>query len=206
MKSVSTTSNITCSNGFLLEASNKANVKISFRQVSHFKENGINGFSFFLASIISQTLNAGHSITIKIYILINGVKTEKTAKCVLESTVNPSSGSKSQGDFICESEELKEDEYKQINFTDSQSFTVSSENSVISGVSDLDDGQDSPIQTDKEIAESIAIKNETNGTINELAEVIDYYEEENKNTFPPTLEITSLKNLMNVVKKVNLKY
>ena len=194
LKSIVSTSKINCPNGFLLEASEKANVKISFRQVSHFKENGINGFSFFLASLISQTLSASQSITIKIYVLINKIKKEKNAKCVLQTTVNPISGSQAQGDFICESE-LEEEEYKQINFTDSQSIIVSSENTEIAGVSDLNDGQDSPIETDKEIAESIAIKNKTNGTITELADVVDYYEEENKNTFPPTLEITSFERL-----------
>ncbi|MBR4260795.1 MAG: hypothetical protein IKQ33_02430, partial [Clostridia bacterium] len=204
LKSVSTTSNITCSNGFLLEASNKANVKISFRQVSHFKENGINGFSFFLASFISQTLSAGHSITIKIYVLINRIKTEKNAKCQLQSSVSPSSGSQVQGDFICESE-LEEEEYKQVNFTDSQSVTVSPENTEITGVSDLADGQDSPIETDKGIAESIAIKNETNGTITELADVVDYYEEDNKKLSPPTLEITSFERLNECGKKGKFK-
>ena len=121
-----------------MESEEKAKVTISFRQVSHFKENGNNGFSFYLASLVTQTLDSGYSITIKIYILINKVKKEKTANCVLQSRVSLDSGSKAQGDFNCEIE-LEEQEYKQINFTDTQSITVSSENTVISGVSGLDD-------------------------------------------------------------------
>ena len=46
IKSITSESPISCSNGLLMESEEKVKVTISFRQVSHFKENGIIDFHF----------------------------------------------------------------------------------------------------------------------------------------------------------------
>ena len=56
--SIVSSSNITCINFLLLDAIEKINVPITFRQVSHLETNGLDGYTFFLASIVSQGLNA----------------------------------------------------------------------------------------------------------------------------------------------------
>ena len=80
---VSTDGNIQCSNAVLLGAEEKAKVKVSFRKVSHFEKNGRNGFNFFLATFVSQKLVVNYQITIKIFVVIKGVKKEKEATCKL---------------------------------------------------------------------------------------------------------------------------
>ena len=196
---VSTDGNIQCSNAMLLEAEEKAKVKISFRQCSHFVKNGSNGFNFFLASFVSQKLVVNYEIKIKIFIIIKGTKTEKEATCKLQSAVDPGENTSTQGDFLCEGK-VEEEEYKEIDFTDSQSVTVSPENEEIVGVSDLSDGQDSPIETDTAIEETEAKEN-----ITELEEVVDYYKEENKNKAPPTFEITKIEDLDQCKKRSKFK-
>ena len=200
---VSTDDTVQCSNPLLLESEEKAKVKISFRQVSHFEKNGRNGFNFFLAAFVSKSLVVNYQITIKIFVVIKGVKTEKEATCKLQSAVNPGENSSTQGDFLCEGK-VEEEEYKEIDFEDSQSVTVSSESEELAGVSDLTDGQDSPIETDagiKETNDAIA----ANETISELAEVVDYHEEENKEKLPPSLEITRIENADECRKKSKFK-
>ena len=200
---VSTDDTVQCSNPLLLESEEKAKVKISFRQVSHFEKNGRNGFNFFLAAFVSKSLVVNYQITIKIFVVIKGVKTEKEATCKLQSAVNPGENSSTQGDFLCEGK-VEEEEYKEIDFEDSQSVTVSSESEELAGVSDLTDGQDSPIETDagiKETNDAIA----ANETISELAEVVDYHEEENKEKLPPSLEITRIENVDECRKKSKFK-
>ena len=166
-------------------------------------KNGSNGFKFFLASFVSQKLVVNYEIKIKIFIIIKGVKTEKEATCKLQSAVNPGENSSTQGDFLCEGK-VKEEEYKEVNFEDSQSVTVSPENEEIAGVSDLTDGQDSPIETDAGIKEYNEAK-DSNATISELAEVVDYYEEENKNKVPPTFQITRIEDDAQSRKKGKIK-
>jgi len=200
---VSSDGNVQCSNAVLLESEEKAKVKISFRQVSHFEKNGRNGFNFFLATFVSQSLVVNYQITIKIIVVIKGVKTEKEATCKLQSAVNPGESTSTQGDFLCEGK-VEEEEYKEINFEDSQSVTVSSESEELAGVSDLTDGQDSPIETDAGIKETNEAK-EANETISELAEVVDYHEEENKEKLPPSLEITRIEDVDECRKKSKIK-
>ena len=200
---VSSDGNVQCSNAVLLEAEEKAKVKISFRQVSHFVKNGRNGFNFFLASFVSQSLVVNYQIKIKIFIVIKGVKKEKEATCKLQSAVNPGENSSTQGDFLCEGK-VEEEEYKEINFEDSKSVTVSSENEELAGCSELTDGQDSPIETDAGIKETNEAK-DANATISELAEVVDYHKEENKVKVPPTFKITRIEDVEQCRKKSKFK-
>jgi hypothetical protein len=200
---VSSDGNVQCSNAVLLEAEEKTKVKISFRQVSHFVKNGRNGFNFFLASFVSQRLVVNYQIKIKIFVVIKGVKKEKEATCKLQSAVNPGENTSTQGDFLCEGK-VEEEEYKEINFEDSKSVTVSSENEELAGCSELTDGQDSPIETDAGIKETNEAK-EANATISELAEVVDYHEEENKVKVPPSFEIKRIEDLDQCRKKSKFK-
>ena len=108
----------------------------------------------------------------------------KNATCKLKSAVSPNDGSQVQGDFDCETK-VESDEYKNINFTDPESISISSNNPEISGVSENEDTQLSPLSTDKAIEETKEAK-EKNETLTDLAEALDYSEEENKNKLPPT--------------------
>ena len=60
------TEGITCQNGLLLEADKRTKINISFRQVSHFVNNGNNGFSFFFAALVTQKLTQGYIVNINI--------------------------------------------------------------------------------------------------------------------------------------------
>ena len=166
------------------------NIDISFRQVSKFKQNGRNGFSFFLAGLLTKAYSAGVEIKIKIIVLIKGEKKEKDAACKLKSNVSPSDGRQIQGDFDCEAT-VESDEYSNINFTNPESIIVSNNNPEISGVSEQENTVLSPISTDIAIEETKEAQ-EQNATLTDLAETLDYSEEENKNTLPPTFQPESI--------------
>ena len=63
--------------------------------------------------------------------------------------------------------------------TDFESVSVSSDNAEINGVNDLDETLSSPMKTDKAI-EAIKKKKQNGETITDLADIVDYYEEEFK--------------------------
>ena len=128
----------------------------------------------------------------KIKVLIGQNKIEKTSICTLQRDVEPIDGQQVQGDFQCNLI-MEESEYQEINLTNTESVKISSDNEEISGVSDLEEDQISPLATDKAISETIAIKESEN--ITELAECLDYSLEENKEKMPPTLEILSVENI-----------
>ena len=183
---------ISCKNGLLAEAEERTNIQISFRQVSHLIDNGNNGFSFFFASFISTKLQAGYSLVIKIKVLIGEDKKEKTAKCTLQSDVEPQDGQQVQGDFKCEAT-LEEEEYKQIDLNQADTIKISTDNEEIAGVSDLEEDQLSPKQTDLYIQETNENINKENLT--ELEECVDYSIEENKQEMPPSFEVTTIENI-----------
>ena len=191
--SISTNEVLDCQNGLEKEAEEKSELHVSFRQVSHLVDNNKNGFSFYFASFISDEIKKGQNIIMKMVLLINNIKTEKNAICVLQNDVSPKSGEKVQGDFNCEVT-LENDEYKNINFSDPNAINVSPDNYEISGCSELDKEESSPKATDNAIENS---KNENR----ELAMILDCYSQNNKNIKPPTLEISSITEL----KKCNSK-
>ena len=192
LKGIETKQGITCSNGLLLEADKRTKINISFRQVSHFVKNGNNGFSFFFAALITQKLTKGHSINIKTNILVKDVKKEKLGKCTLKNDVSPKSDEQVQGDFDCEVT-LDNEEYNNMNFTDTESVIISSDNEEISGVSDLEYYEASPIATDKAIDETKDAHNK-NEDLPDLADCVDYSLDENKILIPPAFEIHELVN------------
>jgi hypothetical protein len=182
--------NITCSEGLLQEAKGRINIEVTFRQVSQLKENGSNGFLFFFAGLLTKAYKAGDQLKIKIVVLINADKMEKDSTFKLKSDVSPSEGRQIQGDFDCEVT-VESDEYKNINFTNPKSISISTNNPEVSGVADQEDTQLSPLSTDKAIEETKEAQ-EQNATLTDLAETLDYSEEENKNKLPPTFEPVTL--------------
>ena len=118
-------------------------------------------------------------------VIINEDIVEKNATCVLEEDVSPNDGGLAQGNFIC-SVKLSSSEYQNTDFENTQ---VSLENEEINGAADLVSKTTSPYKTDQAIAE-IRRKKANNETINELADIYDYYEEEIKIT--PVFNITSV--------------
>ena len=73
---------ITCLNGILIEAEKKIKFPIAFRQVSHLKPNGINGFSFIFVPLFSQIV-IKELLIIKVIVIIDGNNKIKDANCTL---------------------------------------------------------------------------------------------------------------------------
>ena len=190
---ISSEETISCINGLLTEAEKKTDINISFRQVSHLKFNGINAFSFFLIALFSKNMDPGSTITLKIIVLVNGIKKEKNVQCTLRNNVVVSRGIPSQGIFDCEKifEKDEEEEYKGINFNDAESIKISSNNSDIGGIDEVE-GNLSPLATDEAINKTKARKN-ANETLTDLAECIDYSEQE-EIISPPILDIINIEN------------
>ena len=188
-----------CTNGAALEAKERLNIGVSFRQVSHFEPKpGMNAFTFFLAGLLNKPMTPGQTITLNIIILINDVKKEKPTTCTLNSDAKEGE----QGDFKCESEEIPQEEYKDINFTDPNSISVSPDNEEVAGVNDIDDDQSSPIATDEKIKETEE-KNE--GELTELDTVLDFSLEENKKIKPPEFTPISIEGSEDCHDKGKLK-
>ena len=58
---------LNCLNGHLKEVEERIKKPVSFRQISHLKPNGKNGFSFFLATLLTQGMTKGYSIILLSY-------------------------------------------------------------------------------------------------------------------------------------------
>ena len=121
----------------------------------------------------------------KMDVKIYNDKYVKNATCTLQEDVSPNDGELAQAHFIC-SVQLTQTEY---NNTDFEEITISTENEEINGVSDLDQTVANPFKTDQAL-EEIKRKKANNETINDLAYVVDYYEEEVKPT--PLFTINNL--------------
>ena len=186
--------NITCNNGLLEEAKIIIKKKISFRQVSRLrKDKPNNKFKFFLASLISKEKVPKDTILIlKIFVLIDGVKKEKNATCVLEKEVDPKD-TQVQGDFNCEVI-LSGEEFDKIDFEKNESVLISPYNEEITGVSELNETDLSPLATEIEINETKKIQKDPKVMQTDLATCIDYFVEENKKKIPPTFEIDNIED------------
>ena len=188
--SIAPEENLTCLNGHLKEVEERIKIPVSFRQISHLKPNGKNGFSFFLATLLTQRMTKGYSINVKMIVIIKGEKAEKETKCILRDNVEVEEGSQVQGDFDCEGT-LEEDEYKGIDFEDSGNVTISTNNEEVLGVSDLDQEQASPLATEIAINKTKETI-EKEGVISPLEEEIDFSLEENKAIMPPSFELVRI--------------
>ena len=152
--------------------------------MSHLIDNQKNGFSFFFAGLTQKSLKKGFIFIMKILLLIKDIKIEKEAQCILQKDANLQSQKYVQANFICEVT-LESNEYKDLNLSDPYSVTVSPDNEIVSGFSELNKEESSPKATDIAIEHS---KNENN----ELAKVIDYSLEENIDKVVPILEIIDI--------------
>ena len=176
LNSISPKKNINCANAFIKKITSKLSVNIVFRQVSHFKNNvQKSNFEFNLITLNSEALSKGDSLNLKMEIIINGMKEEKDAICILQDNVIPNNVKLAQGNFIC-SVKLTQDEY---NNTDFDSTRISPENEEINGINDLDDVFYNPKKTDEAI-QKIKEKKEKAEEITDLENVVDYLEEEEK--------------------------
>ena len=188
--SIAPEENLTCLNGHLKEVEERIKKPVSFRQISHLKPNGKNGFSFFLATLLTQSMTKGYSINVKMNVIIKGEKSEKETKCILRNDVKVEEGSQAQGDFDCEGT-LEEDEYKEIDFKNAGNLTISTNNGEVLGISDLDQEQASPLATEIAINKTKETI-EKEGKISPLEEEIDFSLEENKVIMPPSFELVRI--------------
>ena len=175
---------VNCQDSVLLEAVEKIEVDISFRQVSTIRES-TDGLTFFFAAFVNNQIQANTEIIMKVLILDETV--EKNATCTLRETVSPSNGEPLQGDFDCQvslTDEEKE------NMGDNIDLIISPDNGNIGGCSDLSSQEKSPRLTDLAIAESEEKSDDS------LGKVLDFSIAENKESRPPTFEVTSF-NLSN---------
>ena len=102
-------------------------------------------------------------------------------------------------------EKKEYDKYDNINFTDTESVKVSPFNDEISGVPELEDGEESPIAIDNAIKKSKG-KKEKGEKETELSKYVDFYENENKKHIPSILEIDSIINQHECEKYGNLRF
>lgn len=202
--SIGSNEGVTCKNGLSLETDKRMQLAVSFRQVSHFEKTENNGFSFFFAALVTKQLQVGFSLNINVVVVVGDEKKEKVGKCTLQKDVSPNEGEQSQGDFKCEVA-LEKNEYDNLNFTDTEAIKISSNNEEIGGISELEDEEASPVATDKAIKETKDAQENNGIDLPELAECVDYYEEENKNIVPPAFEVTSIENVQQCKNKGKLR-
>ena len=89
----------------------------------------------------------------KILLLIKDIKIEKEAQCILQKDANLQSQKYVQANFICEVT-LESNEYKDLNLSDPYSVTVSPNNEIVSGCSELNKEESSRKATDIAIEHS----------------------------------------------------
>ena len=173
-----TSENMTCSNGLKLQAEEKLNVDVSFRQVSHPQKTD-NGLSFFFAGFANSELKTTTPIQINVIVVIGGNNVEKVAECKLRENVKPTEGEQTQGDFDCNVPLESGEDAKP------ESLTISENNDNIGGCSDLSAEEASPSLTEE------AIENADSAT-SALSQTIDFSLEENKEIVPPSFKVTNI--------------
>ena len=173
-----TSENMTCSNGLKLQAEEKLNVDVSFRQVSHPQKTD-NGLSFFFAGFANSELKTTTPIQINVIVVIGGNNVEKVAECKLRENVKPTEGEQTQGDFDCNVPLESGEDAKP------ESLTISENNDNIGGCSDLSAEEASPSLTEE------AIENADSAT-SALSQTIDFSVEENKEIVPPSFKVTNI--------------
>ena len=173
-----TSENMACSNGLKLQAKEKLNVDVSFRQVSHPQKTD-NGLSFFFAGFANSELKTTTPIQINVIVVIGGNNVEKVAECKLRENVKPTEGEQTQGDFDCNVPLESGEDAKP------ESLTISEKNDNIGGCSDLSAEEASPSLTEE------AIENADSAT-SALSQTIDFSVEENKEIVPPSFKVTNI--------------
>ena len=186
VESFSSKEKINCSNALVNKIKEKLSNNFFFRQVSHFKkDDNLYQIFFNLITIVSEKYTSGYNVNLKMNVPINKKINEKIAICTLEKDASPNNGGFVQANFQC-SINLTYSEYINTYF---QNITISTENEEFNGLDKYDDIFLNPYKTDKEI-EKVKNKKQKGEKINELENIIDYYEEEVK--FPPRFTIDSV--------------
>ena len=140
---------LSCGNGLLIQAEAKANVKISFRQVSQLKfDSSSRILSFFLAAFLNSQVSTSDEIILKVLLLISGTQVQRDAKCKLATAVTYS-GEPVQGDFNCQ---VQLESGETVDITDPNAVIISPDNDQVGGCSELTDLEASPKLTDDAIA------------------------------------------------------
>ena len=160
---------MSCANGLKVQAEEKTNVAVSFRQVCKIEEKP-SGFSFFFFALVNKNLPQSYVLEINIIVMIGGSPVEKVAKCTLKEAVTVT-GSPVQGDFECEVA-LESGEK-----AETKDLSLSPNNGNIGGCAELTPEELSPSATDE------AIKN---------GEISDFSLPENKNKVPPSFTISTM--------------
>ena len=177
---------IKCNNAILEESRKKKEITVSFRQVSNYNSNN-NKITFYLITLLSKSYKKGNQLNLLMELRNKNIKLEKNAACTLESDVSPKSGSQAQGNWFC-SLDLTNSGYKP---TDFDTITVSPDNKEISGVSDLDEITSNPQKTDQAIKD-IQERKSKHESINDLTNIIDYYNNEKETIIPPSFQPSSI--------------
>ena len=160
---------MSCANGLKVQAEEKTNVAVSFRQVCKIEEKP-SGFSFFFFALVNKNLPQSYVLEINVIVMIGGSPVEKVAKCTLKEAVTVT-GSPVQGDFECEVA-LESGEK-----AETKDLSLSPNNDNIGGCVELTPEELSPSATDE------AIKN---------GEISDFSLPENKNKVPPSFTISTM--------------
>ena len=167
--------NTNCGNGLQIQAVDKVEVSISFRQVSHI-ERTANGLTFFFAAFANSDIPANTEIPMNVIV---DQTEERQATCRIREAVTYTPGSLIQADFDC-SLTLESDEN-----VDPNTLYVSLNNDNIGGCSDLSDEEIVPYITDEAIRNSEQAESD-------LGLTLDYSGEENKTIYPPSFTLISI--------------
>ena len=153
IKGIISEKNITCDNGLLREAIEKAKVGVTFRQATHLEKNGINEFYFILKAIFSKKYSEEHKVgdyfILNIIVLIGNYAIGKESNCTLIKNVTKNNYI--LGNFRCATI-VSEEEYKKIDFKKKKSITISPYNPNITSTFGIDKNKLSP---------SLKLKNST---------------------------------------------
>ena len=165
----------TCSNGkisYIIKKIEKP-ILISFRQLNQFVPSN-RGASFNFIGISNSTLPEDSKIKMLVYVIYNGIKTQKEITCNLISfkSFNFRNLNYGQAEYKCEVEYSNKPE----------DIEIISSDEILGINDDLEDFQKSPNKTDIKIIET---KNEPN-----LGKVLNY--SEITYGFPPMLEISNI--------------
>ena len=165
----------TCSNGkiaYIIKKIEKP-ILISFRQLNQFVPSN-KGASFNFIGISNSTLPEDSKIKMLVYVIYNGIKTQKEITCNLISfkSFNIRNLNYGQAEYKCEVEYSNKPE----------DIEIISSDEILGINDDLEDFQKSPNKTDIKIIET---KNEPN-----LGKVLNY--SEITYGFPPMLEISNI--------------
>ena len=152
-------------------------IKISFRQVNQFYSMN-NKTNFHFIGISDKSLSKGNELNILVFIIINGQKVKKEAKCKLNSftpfnILTPNYG---QANYICG---VEHEEYDK-----AEDLEIISSDEILGLNDELEDYQKSPNQTDKMIEDTK--KEPSLGKVLNFSSTNDFYD------IPPTFEISSI--------------